>query len=195
MTCAASVFVCRPRTRGGGVLNKCLYGEAPSYGSTPYPFIYHFSQKRYPFHIPSIDKWYPLSRFKDIFWVNCPFYLLVKLSFTLTSLKTSLQSTIKVKSVRTFQEILVKLVTSPPPPTVWGHNIGGRVSGEGCDEPKVEPKIATTSRSRVICNNSITWPEGPEAWRAHQLYLRGFFRRLWCMLHTDLMKATKATAF
>ena len=25
---------------------------------TPYPFIYHFSQKRYPFHIPSIsDKW------------------------------------------------------------------------------------------------------------------------------------------
>ena len=28
-------------------------------GLTPYPFIYHFSQKRYPFHIPSIDKWYP----------------------------------------------------------------------------------------------------------------------------------------
>ena len=48
-------------------------------------------------------------------WVNCPFYLLVKLSFTLTSLETSLQSTIKVKSVRTFPEILVKLVTSPPP--------------------------------------------------------------------------------
>ena len=55
------------RGEGGCVLNKCLYGEAPSYGSTPYPFIYHFSQKRYPFRIPSIDKWYPLSRFKDIF--------------------------------------------------------------------------------------------------------------------------------
>ena len=28
-------------------------------GPTPYPFIYHFSQKRYPFRIPSIGKWYP----------------------------------------------------------------------------------------------------------------------------------------
>ena len=28
--------------------------------SNPYPFIYHFSRKRYPFHIPSIsDKWCP----------------------------------------------------------------------------------------------------------------------------------------
>ena len=44
---------------GGGVLKKCLYGEAPPRGPTPYPFIYHFSQKRYPFRIPSIDKWYP----------------------------------------------------------------------------------------------------------------------------------------
>ena len=42
-----------------GVLNKCLDGEAPPRGPTPYPFIYHFSQKRYPFHIPSIDKWCP----------------------------------------------------------------------------------------------------------------------------------------
>ena len=42
-----------------GVLNKCLYGEAPPRGPTPYPFIYHFSRKRYPFRIPSIDKWYP----------------------------------------------------------------------------------------------------------------------------------------
>ena len=25
-----------------------------------YPFIYHFGQKRYPFHTPFIDKWYPL---------------------------------------------------------------------------------------------------------------------------------------
>jgi len=28
-------------------------------GLTPYPFIYHFSQKRYPFHLSSIDKCYP----------------------------------------------------------------------------------------------------------------------------------------
>ena len=29
---------------------------------TPYPFINHFSRKRYPFHIPSIsDKWCPLQ--------------------------------------------------------------------------------------------------------------------------------------
>ena len=26
---------------------------------TPYPFIHHFSRKRYPFRISSIDKWYP----------------------------------------------------------------------------------------------------------------------------------------
>ena len=28
-------------------------------GPTPYPFTYHFSRKRCPFRIPSIDKWYP----------------------------------------------------------------------------------------------------------------------------------------
>ena len=32
-----------------GVLNKCLCGEAPPGGPTPYPFICHFSRKRYPF--------------------------------------------------------------------------------------------------------------------------------------------------
>ena len=31
-----------------GVLNKFSCGEAPSRGPTPYPFIYHFSRKRYP---------------------------------------------------------------------------------------------------------------------------------------------------
>ena len=31
------------------VLNKDFCGEAPPRGSTPYPFVYHFSQKRYPF--------------------------------------------------------------------------------------------------------------------------------------------------
>ena len=45
---------------GCGVLNKFLYGVAPSQSPTPFPFIYHFSRKRYPFRIPSsIDKWYP----------------------------------------------------------------------------------------------------------------------------------------
>ena len=42
-----------------GALSKVLYGEAPPRAPTPYSFIYHFSQKRYPFRIPSIDKWYP----------------------------------------------------------------------------------------------------------------------------------------
>ena len=41
------------------VLSKCLCGEAPPRGPTPYPFIYHFSRKRYLFRIPFIDKWYP----------------------------------------------------------------------------------------------------------------------------------------
>ena len=42
---------------GWGVLNKFLYGVAPSQSPTPFPFIYHFSRKRYPFRIPSsIDK-------------------------------------------------------------------------------------------------------------------------------------------
>ena len=45
---------------GWGVLNKFLYGVAPSQSPTPFLFIYHFSRKRYPFRIPSsIDKWYP----------------------------------------------------------------------------------------------------------------------------------------
>ena len=44
----------------GRILNKCLYGEPPPGGPTPNPFYTnHFSQKRYSFRIPSIDKWYP----------------------------------------------------------------------------------------------------------------------------------------
>ena len=39
-----------------GVLNKVLYGEAPLWGPTPYLFIYHFWQKRYPFRIHFIGK-------------------------------------------------------------------------------------------------------------------------------------------
>ena len=46
----------------GEILNKILYGGEGglSHSPTPYPFIYHFGQKRYPFRIPFIDKWYPL---------------------------------------------------------------------------------------------------------------------------------------
>ena len=52
--------------RGGGgggewAHDKILYGEATPRGPTPYPFIYHFWQKRYPFRIPSIDQIVPLS--------------------------------------------------------------------------------------------------------------------------------------
>ena len=48
-----------------GLLNKFLCGEAPPWGPTPHPFIYHFSRKRCPFRTPSIDKrWYP-------FYVPC----------------------------------------------------------------------------------------------------------------------------
>ena len=46
--------------RGGGgsvVLNECLYKGALSRVRTPYPLKYHFSRKKYPFRIPSIDKW------------------------------------------------------------------------------------------------------------------------------------------
>ena len=47
--------------RGGGGLNKYLYRGAPPRGQPPYPFIYPFSRKTYPFRISSIDKWYPFT--------------------------------------------------------------------------------------------------------------------------------------
>ena len=31
----------------------------PEVGPTPYPFTYHFWLKRYPFPMPSFDKWHP----------------------------------------------------------------------------------------------------------------------------------------
>ena len=40
----------------------CLYGEAPPRDPTPYPFINHFLCKRYPFRLPSFDKWYQFHR-------------------------------------------------------------------------------------------------------------------------------------
>ena len=42
-----------------GPSKNFLYVEALPQGPTPYPFMHHFSRKRYPFPIPSIDKWYP----------------------------------------------------------------------------------------------------------------------------------------
>ena len=46
-----------------GTLNKCLYGETPPRGPTTYHFLYHFfSRKRYPFRIPSIEKWCPFHK-------------------------------------------------------------------------------------------------------------------------------------
>ena len=61
---ASLVCVSSPAGRGGGgeALTKILYREAPPQSPTPYRFIYHFS--RYPFCIPSIDKWYP-------FYIRC----------------------------------------------------------------------------------------------------------------------------
>ena len=41
---------------GGGVLNKVFLRGGSTRGLTPYPFIYHFRQKKYPFPITSIDK-------------------------------------------------------------------------------------------------------------------------------------------
>ena len=42
-------------SRGGGAPNKVFYGESLSRVLTPYPFIYHFWQKRHPFGIPSVE--------------------------------------------------------------------------------------------------------------------------------------------
>ena len=39
-------------SRGGGALDKVLYGEAPPRGSNPYPLIDEFLPKWHPFRIP-----------------------------------------------------------------------------------------------------------------------------------------------
>ena len=40
---------------------KLYTGTLRPKGATPYPFIYHFWQKRWPFYINSIQKWLPLN--------------------------------------------------------------------------------------------------------------------------------------
>ena len=57
-TCVTFHFHQQPNPPGG-VVNKCLYGEALPSGSTHYSLIYNLSRKRYPFRIPSIEEWYP----------------------------------------------------------------------------------------------------------------------------------------
>ena len=49
------------RGGGGGVLKKFLYREAPPRGPTPYPFIYHFSQKKVPLSYSFYWKMVPFS--------------------------------------------------------------------------------------------------------------------------------------
>ena len=56
------------REGGGGVLNPFSHGEAPPRGPTTYPLT---EKKRYPFRIPSIDKWYSLSH--TLFRILHPF--------------------------------------------------------------------------------------------------------------------------
>ena len=52
------VLATKESSTNGGTQQMFLRGGSAPW-SNPYPFIYHFSQKRYPFRIPSIDKWYP----------------------------------------------------------------------------------------------------------------------------------------
>ena len=64
------------RGAGGRLLIKVLYWEAPLRGPTPYPFINHFRQKRYPFRVLYIgqmqeplwapNKWYPSQNFVSL---------------------------------------------------------------------------------------------------------------------------------
>ena len=51
--------ICMPDTRGGGVLKKVLYGEAPPRGPTSYPFIYHFFRKGTSFVYLLLEKGTP----------------------------------------------------------------------------------------------------------------------------------------
>ena len=66
--------------RGRGWYNKFYTGRLPPRALTPYPFIKHFSRKRFPFHMPCIDKCYPflLPSLLELFiplikllWMQC----------------------------------------------------------------------------------------------------------------------------
>lgn len=48
-------------TRGWRGFNEISYREAPPRGLTPYPYIFHFWQKRYPFWISPIERWHPFN--------------------------------------------------------------------------------------------------------------------------------------
>ena len=93
----------------GGVCSTNVYTGRLRLMVQPLTLLYTiFHKKGTPFVYLLLTNGTPWVASKIYFhWVNCPFYLLVKLSFTLTSLETSLQSTIKIKSVGTFPEILV----------------------------------------------------------------------------------------
>ena len=59
------------RGRGG---YSTSFIRDPALALTPCPLINHFSRKRFPFHLPCIDKWYPfiLSSFLELFFpFNC----------------------------------------------------------------------------------------------------------------------------
>ena len=49
----------RVSSRGYGYSTNVYTGRLRPRSPTPHTFIYHFSRKRYPFRIPSIDKWSP----------------------------------------------------------------------------------------------------------------------------------------
>ena len=57
----------------GVVLNKFYTGRLPPLALTPCSFIYHFSRKRFPFHIPCISKWYPFFSFTKFIRTFHPF--------------------------------------------------------------------------------------------------------------------------
>ena len=75
--------------------NKVLYSDTPPQASTLYPFIHHFWQKWYLFHIPSIDKCYPfhIPSLEHFNCCNCTILLICinnktrKLSYLLTAIK------------------------------------------------------------------------------------------------------------
>ena len=91
----------------GGVYSTNVYTGRLRPMVQPVTFLYTiFLEKGTPFVYLLLTNGTPWVASKIYFhWAKCPFYLHVKLSFTLTSLETSLQSTIKIKSVGTFPEI------------------------------------------------------------------------------------------